>query len=346
MKAVVKYGDQDGMVEIREVPIPKIEANEVLLKVMAAGVCGSDIEMWRGKQSCPVNTPVICGHEFCGLVEEIGKSVEHFKIGDKVTSETHAYVCGKCLFCRCGNYHMCSERLGFGYGVDGAFTGYVRVREGILHSLSEGISFEEASLTEIFCVAYNAIAVLSRLSAGDTVVIIGPGPIGLSSLQMAGILGAGQLIIVGTKADYKRLEVAKELGADMCITLDEQDPVSIVMDQTHGVGVDLVVNAAGNSASMYHSLQLVRRLGQITKIGWGPEPLDFSLDQIISRSVTLQGSFSHNWQTWEHVIRLMENGRLQARPLITQTLPVTQWRRGYELMEKKEAIKVVLKPVS
>ena len=120
----------------------------------------------------------------------------------------------------------------------------------------------------------------------------------------------------------------------------------IVMDQTHGVGADLVVDAAGNSASMCQSLQLVRRLGQITKIGWGPEPLDFSLDPLISKSVTLQGSFSHNWQTWEQVIRLMEKGRLKAKPLITHILPITQWHRGYELMERKEAIKVVLKPVS
>ncbi len=346
MKAVVKYGEQDGMVETREVPIPKIEVNEVLLKVMAAGVCGSDIEMWRGKQSFPVNTPVICGHEFCGLVEELGKSVEHFKRGDKVTSETHAYVCGKCLFCRGGNYHMCPERLAFGYGVDGAFTNYVRVRQEILHLIPENISFEEASLTEPLCVAYNAVAVLSRILAGDTVVIIGPGPVGLSSLQIAAVLGAGQLIVVGTKADYQRLKVARELGADVCIRVDEQDPVPIVMDQTHGVGADLVVDAAGNSASMHQSLRLVKRLGQITKIGWGPEPLDFSLDPLISKSVTLQGSFSHNWQTWEHVIRLMEKGRLKVKPLITQTLPIEQWQRGYQLMESKEAIKVVLKPVS
>lgn len=346
MKAVVKYGNQDGMVEIREVSIPKIGPNEVLLKVMAAGICGSDIEMWHNKQSFPVNTPVISGHEFCGVIEEVGKDVKGFKKGDKVTSETHAYVCGRCRFCRSGNYHLCPERLGFGYGVDGAFTSYVKVRQEILHSAPENISFEEASLTEPLCVGYNAVAVVSKLSPGDTVVIIGPGPIGLNCLQVAKVLGAGELIIIGTKVDDKRLKVAKELGADICINLDEQDPVSIVMDKTKGVGADLVVNAAGNSASMYQSLQLVRRLGQITKVGWGPKPLNFSLDLLISKSVILRGSFSHNWQTWEHVIKLMKKDKLKAKPLITHIFPITEWKKGYKLMEGKEAIKVVLKPVS
>lgn len=346
MKAVVKYGNKDGMVEIREVSIPKIGPNEVLLKVMAAGICGSDIEMWHNKQSFPVNTPVISGHEFCGVIEEVGKDVKGFKEGDKVTSETHAYVCGRCRFCRSGNYHLCPERLGFGYGADGAFTSYVKVRQEILHLVPENIPFEEASLTEPLCVGYNAVAVVSKLSAGDTVVIIGPGPIGLNCLQVAKVLGAGELIIIGTKVDDKRLKVAKELGADICINLDEQDPVSMVMDKTKGAGADLVVNATGNSASMYQSLQLVRRLGQITKVGWGPKPLNFSLDPLISKSVTLRGSFSHNWQTWEHVIKLMEKSKLKAKPLITHIFPITEWKKGYKLMEDKEAIKVVLKPVS
>jgi len=220
------------------------------------------------------------------------------------------------------------------------------VRQEILHLVPENIPFEEASLTEPLCVGYNAVAVVSKLSPGDTAVIIGPGPIGLNCLQVAKVLGAGELIIIGIKADGKRLKVAKELGADICINLDEQDPVSIVMDKTQGVGADLVVNAVGNSASMYQSLQLVRRLGQITKVGWGPEPLNFSLDLLISKSVTLRGSFSHNWQTWEHVTKLMKKDKLKAKPLITHIFPITEWKKGYKLMESKEAIKVVLKPVS
>lgn len=345
MEAVVKYGKQDGMVEIREVPIPEIGSNEVLLKVKSAGICGSDIEMWHNKLTFPVNIPVVMGHEFCGVIEKVGKDVEDFEVGEKVVSETSAYICGKCRFCRSGNYHLCPERLGFGCGVDGAFTDYVRVRQEILHLIPENISFEEASVTEPLCVAYNAIAVRSKLSSGDTVVIIGPGAIGLNCLQVAKVCGAGELIIIGAKGDNNRLEVAKELGADICIDIESQDPVSIVMNETNEIGADLVIDAAGNSTTLYQSLRLVRRSGQITKIGWGPKPVNFSLDSLIAKSVSLQGSFSHNWQTWEQVLKLMKKGKLKTKPLISHILPTTEWKKGYQLVETKQAIKVLLKPV-
>lgn len=345
MKAVVKYGKQDGMVEIREISIPEIGSNEVLLKVKNAGICGSDIEMWHNKITFPVSIPVVMGHEFCGVIEKLGKDVKEVKTGNRVISETSAYICGKCRFCRSGNYHLCPERLGFGCGVDGAFTDYVKVRQEILHLIPENISFEEASITEPLCVAYNAIAVRSKLSPGDTVVIIGPGAIGLNSLQVAKACGAGELIIMGTKGDDNRLKVARELGADVCIDIETQDPVSTVMDETNGMGADLVIDAAGNSATLYQSLRLVRRLGQITKIGWDPKPVNFNLDSLIAKSVTLQGSFSHNWQTWEQVLKLMKKGKLKTKPLISHIFPVTEWKKGYQLMEAKEAIKVLLQPV-
>jgi len=334
------------MVELREVPVPQIGPQEVLLRVRAAGVCGADIEMWHNVQSFSVNTPVILGHEFAGIVEQVGSEVKGVSKGNRVVSETHAYVCGNCRFCRTGDYQLCPHRLAFGYGVDGAFATHVKVRQAILHSLPEFLSFEEGALIEPLCVAYTAVAVLSRVSLGDTVVIIGPGPVGLNSLQIAKIVGAGKLIVLGTKQDTVRLNLAKKLGADRCINVDEEDPVPPVLDQTGGVGADLVVNAAGNSASVECSLKLVRRLGQITNIAWGPNPLKLSLDPIVAKSVTLQGSFSHNWHIWERVIALMATGKLKTKPLVTLVLPIREWEKGFVLMDNREAVKVVLEPVS
>jgi L-iditol 2-dehydrogenase len=210
MKAVVKYGQEDGMVELREVEIPKITPNDVLLEVKAAGICGSDIEMWRHHFTYPVNTPVIQGHEFCGVIAEVGKEVKEYKIGDPVISETSAYVCGTCQFCRTGYYNLCPDRLGYGYGVDGAFTKFVKVRQEILHRKPAAVSFEEAAITEPVCVAYNAMVHRSRIKPGDAVVVIGPGPIGLFCLQLARIAGAALTIVTGTKADGKRLGVARK----------------------------------------------------------------------------------------------------------------------------------------
>jgi L-iditol 2-dehydrogenase len=122
VKAVVKYGQRDGEVELREVPEPTAGPGEVLLEVRAAGVCGSDIEMWRHQVSFPVHTPVIQGHEFCGVIREVGPGVTEFQPGDRVASETAAYICGRCRSCRAGEYNLCPDRRGFGYGTDGAFT--------------------------------------------------------------------------------------------------------------------------------------------------------------------------------------------------------------------------------
>jgi L-iditol 2-dehydrogenase len=345
MKAVVKYGQENGMVELREVAIPRIGPNDVLLEVKAAGICGSDIEMWRHHFTYKVNTPVIQGHEFCGVIAEVGEGVNGYRKGDEVISETSAYVCGKCRFCRSGFYNMCPDRLGYGYGTDGAFTNYVKVRQEILHRKPDMLSFEEAALTEPVCVAYNAVVALSRLTPGDTVVIIGPGPIGLCCLQIAKVAGASLIIVSGTTADHKRLETAGELGADVTIDSERDDAVGKVMALTNGVGADLVVDCAGSSKTLRQSLEMVRRLGQITKIGWGPKPVDFSLDALLTKSATLQGTYGHHWGIWKQVIGLLEKGMVRTKPLITAVMPVSEWEEAYHLVERREVVKAVLKPV-
>jgi L-iditol 2-dehydrogenase len=344
MQAVVKYGQQDGMVELREVPVPKIGPGEVLLAVKAAGICGSDVEMWRHHFTYRVNTPVIQGHEFCGVIAQVGREVKGWREGDAAVSETSAYVCGHCFFCRSGDYNLCPDRLGYGYGVDGAFTRYVKVRQEILHRIPEGLSFQEAAITEPACVAHNTLAVRSRVQPGDTVVIIGPGPIGLNCVQMARICGAGRIVVTGTAADRGRLELARELGAELAIEGESQDPVAAVRELTGGLGADLVVDAAGSNLALKQSLEMVRRLGQITKLGWGPKPVDLSLDPLISKAVTLQGSYGHGWKSWRAVLGLLEQRRIRLAPLISEVLPITEWERGYRLVEQRRAVKVILEP--
>jgi alcohol dehydrogenase/L-iditol 2-dehydrogenase len=345
MKAVVKYGQENGMVELREVDIPKIGPNDVLLEVKAAGICGSDIEMWRHHFTYKVNTPVIQGHEFCGVIVEVGEGVKGYHEGDKVISETSAYVCGKCRFCRSGFYNMCPDRLGYGYGTDGAFTNYVKVRQEILHRMPDSLSFEEAALTEPVCVAYNAVIARSRVMPGDTVVIIGPGPIGLCCLQIARIAGASRIIVSGTAADHKRLESAAEMGADITINSEQDDAVAQVLALTDGVGADLVVDCAGSSITLKQSLEMVRRLGQITKIGWGPKPVNMSLDLLLSKSATLQGTYGHHWSIWKQVITLLEKGMVRTGSLVSTVLPVSDWENAFNLVEKKKVVKVILTPI-
>lgn len=345
MRAVVKYDQGDDRVELRDVPVPVIGDGDVLVRVKAAGVCGSDVEMWRHRFTYRVNTPVIQGHEFCGVVESVGRAVSGWKAGDRVVSETSAFVCGRCRFCRSGDYNLCPERLGYGYGVDGAFTSFVRVRQEILHCIPERLSFEEAAITEPYCVGWNALVARSRIRPGDCVVVIGPGPIGLACLTIAAIAGAGRLLVVGTPQDERRLAAARAIAPGAEILLGKPDEaIPRVREATEGYGADLVVDAAGSSATLAMSMAMVRRMGQITKVGWGPEPVGISLDPLLSKAVTLQGTYGHSRPAWQAVIHLLGAGRISPRHLITDVLPLERWREGYESVESRRAVKVILTP--
>ena len=344
MIALVKYGQKPDMVELRTVPEPRVSPGTVILEIKAAGICGWDIEMWRHRMANPVTVPVIQGHEYAGVIVEVGPGVSGWQVGDRVVGETSASVCGSCRWCRSGNYQVCPERKGYGYGVDGAFAKYLAVRQGILHRIPAGLSFEEAALTEPFCVGHHALTDMARIQPGDTVLVIGPGPIGLVSLQMAGLQGAARTILVGRKQDQTRMALARsERWADHVFG-GESDPVAAVMDLTGGEGVDMVVDAAGNSDAVRMSMECVRRMGHIVKIGWGPKPLEHSLDALLRKSVSIAGTFGHNWGNWEAVLRLMGSGRIRPKSMISAVLPLEQWQEGFEKAESLEAVKVVLHP--
>jgi alcohol dehydrogenase/L-iditol 2-dehydrogenase len=172
--------------------------------------------------------------------------------------------------CRTNNYHVCRERKGYGFQIDGAFAKYVRVPSRILHKVPDNVSLKEAALTEPLCVAYSSLVKHSPLKPGDLVVIIGPGPIGLLCTKIASILGASDIVVVGTDGDDARMEIAKKLGATMTINSSRQDPVPIIMGMRDGYGANLVVDAAGFSPTLKLSLDVVRPCGQINKIGWAP----------------------------------------------------------------------------
>ena len=188
-------------------------------------------------------------------------------------------------------YNLDPTRKGFGYGVNGAMTRYVKVPARCLHRVPDALPFEQACLTEPCSVAYNAVVVNSHVRPGDRVMVLGPGTIGILCAAMAHLCGAGV------------------------------------------------------SATLQIALKLVRPNGQITKVGWGPQPLNFSLDALVQKNVTLQGSFSHNWPIWEKVLALLTSGRLDVRPIIGGVWPVTDWHTAFEAMHSGKVVKSILKPV-
>jgi alcohol dehydrogenase/L-iditol 2-dehydrogenase len=344
MQALVNFAAEPLSVELREIPIPEIGDEDVLLDVRAVGVCGSDLHQFLGKQSWKVNYPVVLGHEFSGVVTKRGRRVRGFGEGDRVVSETAAVIDAASPYSRRGLYNLDPNRLGFGYGVDGAMTHFVKVPERCLHAIPATLGFDTAALTEPCCVAYNAVCVNSDIKPGDTVAVIGPGPIGLLCAMMAKISGAGHLAVIGIPADAGRLDVARKLGADTALGAHGEDVHAWVRDFGDGYGFDLVIDAAGISAVLKLALEIVRPGGRITKVGWGPQPLNFSLDLLVAKAVTLQGSFSHNWEIWEKVIGLLASDRLDIGAVLNRVAPLSQWHEVFDEMHSGKIVKGVLHP--
>ncbi len=344
MIGLVNYAKEPHSVELREVPVPEIGEEDVLLRVQAVAVCGSDLHQYAGKQSWKVNYPVVLGHEFSGLIAQMGKRVRGFQEGDRVASETAAVLPSDSPFLRQGLYNLEPRRLGFGYGVDGAMAQFVKVPGRCLHHVPDALSLEKAALTEPCCVAYNAVCVNSHVRPGDTVAVIGPGPIGLLCAAMAKLSGTGHLVVVGTAADAKRLQVAKQMGADTVLGAHGEDVAEWVKNFGDGYGFDLVVDAAGVSSALKTALEMVRPAGQITKVGWGPQPLNFSLDPLVQKGARLQGSFSHNWPIWEKVLSLLASGKLDPSPILNRISPLTEWLETFDAMHSGAIVKGVLQP--
>ena len=284
MPGLVNYSREPLSVELRDVRVPEFGDSDVLLRVGAVSVCGSDLHQWRGAHSWHVNYPCILGHEFAGTVAQAGSSVKHFRQGDRVVSETAAVIDESSPLTRAGLYNLDPTRRGFGYGVNGAMTEYVRVPERCLHHIPGTLPFQKAALTEPCCVAYNALCVNGRIRPGDSVLVIGPGPIGLLCTQMAKLSGAGHVIVAGLPSDRRRLQVARQLGANAVLESGVTEYIAGFGDR---LGVDVAVDTSGASATLQIALQAVRPAGQIIKVGWGPQPMQFSLDPLVQKNVTI-----------------------------------------------------------
>jgi L-iditol 2-dehydrogenase len=341
--AVVQYELKPMGVELRELPVPEVGDTDVLLRVGAVSVCGSDVHQAHCTHSWAVDVPVVLGHEFGGTVARAGRGVTTFREGDRVVSETAAVICGECEMCRSGLYNLCPRRKGFGYGVNGAMADYVKVPARCLHRIPDHLTFELACLAEPHAVAYNAICVNSHLRPGDLVVVFGPGPIGLLCARMAALSGANPLIVAGLGADTARLAAARQLGATRTVNLEVEDLDEVVRGY-RPLGADLVCDASGSSRPLETALKIVRPNGQITKVGWSPATLPVDTNPIVQKNARLQGSFSHHYAIWERVIHLLAERVTGAEHIIGLTAGLEAWREAFDAMHEGRVIKSVLVP--
>jgi len=340
LKALVKFAPGYGNLEVKEVKKPKITDNEVLVEIKFAGICGSDINHYLGKTK--IKTPIILGHEFSGEIKKVGKNVKDWKEGDRIISETSAHFCGTCFFCKQGNYNLCIERKAFGSGVDGAFTRYIAVSSNLIHKIPDILPYDEAALIQPLADVIHAVTLNSKITVGDTIAVLGPGPIGLLTTQVVKAQGAGKVIQTGHHGI--RLKIAEKIGADVTIPL-EKDPVKIINDLTDGVGVDVVFETSGAPSAAVQAIDMVRKQGQIIIIGVHFTPVKLNLRKIEFNELTIRGSAMSNWVDYQRAIKLISRKTIQVKPIITHIFPITEWEEAFNVIKEKKAGKVLFTPV-
>ena len=340
MKAVVKldYGPQK--VELRDVPEPSAGRGEVKIKIEYAGICGTDLHIYHDHYT--YRPPVIMGHEFSGQVVEIGEQVNYVKVGNRVTSEPFASVCGTCLNCRTGNPNLCLERLSAGSGLNGGMASYCIMPEERVHILPPGVDFKEGTLAEPLACCVHGVTDSNRIKPGDLVIVSGPGVVGLLSLQLAKLAGA-VVVLAGTANDGTRLEIGLSVGADYT-AISFQELEDIVMKLTNSFGADVFIECAGHEQSLVAGLEIVRKGGTILQMGLFGKTLSLPFDHIVMKEISLLGTFASNRSGWTRALKLLAQNKVNVEPLIGSVLPLDSWAEAFAKTEEREALKVLLKP--
>lgn len=344
MKALVKTQRGPGFVELREVARPSPGSGEVLIEVKACGICGTDVHVLHDE--FPYWPPVILGHEFSGQIVETGPETVLFRVGDRVVGEPHTQACGHCFLCRTGNIQICRMKRSPGWGIDGAFTRYLKMPERLLHRIPDHVSYDEAAVVEPAANAVHDVIERAKVEAGDFVVVVGPGPIGLLAAMTARAAGARHTVVIGARQDEAvRLPKARELGFEALMQGDATNPVDAVLGLTGGIGADLVIECSGSAAGIGSAVDLVRKKGRICAIGLtGKQSIPFPWDQAAFKVCDLIFNLFTSYTSWDRTIHLIANGALPVEKIISHRLPLAEWEYAFREIEAQRALKVLLVP--
>lgn len=343
MKAVVKRTAGPGA-ELVQIPIPRPGPKYVLVKVEATSICGTDLHIydWNDWAKANIRTiPHTLGHEFAGEVVEVGEGVTSIKVGDYISAETHI-PCGHCYQCRTDKAHICEDMKILGVHVPGAFAEYVAIPEvDAWHNprtLDAGIASVQEPLG-------NAVdTVLSEDVVGKTVLITGCGPIGMLAVGVARASGA--TTIIASDLNPYRLNIAKQMGADVVVNPVEQDLYKVVREATGMSGVDVTCEMSGAPRAIQQALDLTLRGGRVSLLGLPDKPVTINLsDDVIFKALRIYGITGRNmWKTWYKSSRLLASGRLDITPVVTHRMPMSEFAHGMDLMRSGNSGKIILIP--
>ncbi len=342
MKAVVKKTAGPGA-ELLTVDIPAIGPRDVLVRVLATSICGTDhhIHIWNDWARQRIKPPIIMGHEFCGEVVETGDRVTSIKVGDMVSAETHI-VCGRCPLCLTGKGHVCHNTRILGVDTNGTFAEYVAIPETNAWLNHRDTPLELASIQEPLGNAVHTI--LSAEIAGRTVAITGCGAIGLMAIGVA--KAAGAAAVYATEINPYRSQLALKMGADRVFNPAREDVVRAILEETEGYGVDVVAEMSGHSNAVQQAFDIVKPGGTVSLLGLPAKPVELDLsEKLIFKGVTVKGITGREmYDTWFRVKGMLVSGNLNIEPVITHKFSLEEYAKGMELMDTGNCGKVILYP--
>ncbi len=339
MKALRKVDAGPGL-ELVDVPVPAIRSDEILVKVFAGGICGTDLHIyeWDAWARSRIRPPLTLGHEFCGTVAEVGAHVSTVARGDFISGEGHI-ACGRCHACRTGSAHICENLQVIGVDRDGAFAEYVAMPAANAWKLDETIPREVAAVMDPLGNAVHAALEVGL--AAQSVAIIGCGPIGLMAIPICHMAGAA--LVAASDVSEPRLALARRMGADLVVDARTQDVPARLREATGGQGVDVVLEMSGHEAGLRDGLRALRNGGWVSLLGLprGDITLDVA-NEVIFKEAHLAGIFGRRiWRTWEQATALLRKG-LDVTPVITHRLPVERFTDAFTLLGSGTAGKVIL----
>ncbi|WP_374020648.1 L-threonine 3-dehydrogenase [Paenibacillus thiaminolyticus] len=339
MIGLVKAERKPGAV-LKEVPVPAYGPDEVLVRVKASSICGTDVHIykWDDWAARTVVTPNVFGHEFAGIVEAVGDRVTNVKAGDHVSGEGHV-VCGVCKACRTGNAHVCPHTRSFGITLPGCFGEYAVLRASNVIQNDPKLPFEIACLQDPLG---NAVqTVLSGDIVGKSVAVIGVGPIGLMAIAVAKACGSGTIIAVDINP--YRLEMAKTMGADVIVNSKEVNSVQAIREATNGEGAEVVLEMSGHPDAIRDALKAAAQAGRVSLLGIPSKEVSFDLaEDVIFKGLQLVGITGRRmYDTWYQLKGLLERGRIDLTPIITHRLTLDRYEEAFDLMSSGNCGKIV-----
>lgn len=338
MKALVKESPAAGFV-LKDVPVPTIRDDEVLIQVRRAGVCGTDVHIheWDDWARGRCKPPFTVGHEFAGEVASVGSLVKDVKVGDRVTAEGHI-VCGRCHLCRTGNGHVCPFTKIIGVDRDGCFAEFIAMPATNVWHLDDNVSYEIGGIHDPMGNAFHTALHGTELP-GATVLITGCGPIGIFAVGICRAAGASR--IIASDVNPRRLELARAMGAHDAV--QPQDAAAAVKAATDGLGVDVVLEMSGVPAAVHQALALVRVGGRVQILGIPSKPMELDLaKEIIFKGITVYGVVGRRmYETWIQMTQFLRSGQFDPRPVITHRFPLEQHAEAIRAIKSGEAGKVV-----